>query len=118
MDWTKTILPFLIKLLGYLVPLIGCAIGGPLCWIVSLGLKALSGMVADMDAKAIINGAITAEVKAQVDALNASAKTFFEIETRREKGEPFTKEERDAAKAKFRADAKALISYKSNNSNT
>lgn len=117
MDWTKTVLPFLIKLLGYLVPAIGGAIGGPLGWIVTLILSSLSKMAADMAVKALEYGAIEAEVKAQVDALNASAQAFFEIETKREKGELVTKEDRDAAKAKFRADAKALISFKSNNSN-
>jgi hypothetical protein len=116
MAWTTTVLPFLIKLLGYLVPAIGGAIGGPLGWIVTLILSSLSKMAADMATKALEYGAIEEALKLQVDALNVSAQAFFEIETKREKGELVTKEKRDAAKAQFKKDAKALINFKSNSS--
>jgi len=118
MDLEKVILSFLLKILPFLVTAIGGAIGGPLGWIVSFLLSSLSSMAAKMAERALKYGAIEEKIKLQVDALNGSAQAFFEIEDRREKGETISQEERDAAKAKFKADAKKLIDFRDNVSNS
>lgn len=111
-DWLAVIFPLLLKVVGWLVPAIGGALGGPLGWIVSFLLSKGTAMLADMAEQAARFGKISAEIRAQVADLSARSQEFFEIEDRRERGEPLLPQEREEAKAKLKEAAKNLIKLK------
>ena len=111
-DWVSLLFPVVLKVVGWLIPAVGGFLGGPIGWLVAFGLAKLTAFLVDWAERAARFGSISKDVLTQVTEVRDTAKAFFEIEDRRERGEVIPPEERNAAKEKFKESARKLIKIK------
>lgn len=111
MDWVSVIMPIVIKLLGYAIPAVGSALGGPIGWIASFLLTKVTSYLVKIAEEASKRKAISVEMFQILVKANDTAVEFFAYEEKRKSGEVVSDEEKESARLALEDTYEKLIQF-------